>query len=105
MRIYSKKNKKIILRKRIKDYNIINNFNKYTPVNLPKPPIYNKDEFFTLSWFFKLNYCEAYIKYLDLLEYLSLPLIKSNNLIEVKIHRLCWWDIIFEVYEVENICQ
>ncbi|KAB7890285.1 hypothetical protein [Poseidonibacter ostreae] len=99
------KNKKIILRKRIKEYNIINNLNNHTPVELPRPPIYNKHDYLILSWFFKLRHDEAYIKYVDLLNYLSLPIKENIDFVEIKIHRLCWWDIIFEVYEVKNICQ
>jgi len=95
------KNRKIILRKRIKDENIIREFEILSEIKLPLPPLEVPIErhIKTLSWTFDLSRDKTMVIYKQLLTLFKLPLKSKNNILYCRIKRTCWYDITFEVYE------
>ena len=96
------KTNKIILRKRITNYTMIINFEKFTGMRLPLPPSELPIERHckVLTWTMDLTKDASIKKYKKLLELFDLPF-KDNNQDELffKMKRVCWWDVLFEVYE------
>ena len=96
------KTNKIILRKRITDHDMIINFEKLTGMKLPLPPLEIPAEKHckVLTWTMNLTKETSTKKYKELLELFDLPF-KINNQDELffKMKRVCWWDVLFEVYE------
>jgi len=99
------KGNKIILRKRIKDFEMISGFEKLSNIDLPHPPRDLPVEVHreVVSWMMDMTKEDSVKMYKKLLTLFELPF-KTNNASRLyfKLHRTCWYDVLFEVYDFEN---
>lgn len=95
------KTHKIVLRKRIKDYEMITGFEKLSNIKLPYPPqnIPVEENYKILTWSMDMTKASSIAEYKKLLQLFELPF-KTDDAerLYFRIKRLCWWDMLFEVY-------
>lgn len=100
------KGTKIVLRKRIQDHAVIKGFEKLSNMKLPHPPqdIPVEENYKALVWSMDMKRTSSIDEYKKILELFELPF-KTNGAdrLYFRIKRLCWYDILFEVYEIEKI--
>jgi len=92
----------IILRKRIQNEEIIKKFETLTKMKLPYPPleIPIKKHTQILTWEMDMTKESARNEYQKLVNLFELPFrTNSAKRLLFIVHRKCWYDILFEVYE------
>ena len=97
------KRNKIVLRKRIRNSSMINGFEKLANMKLPDPPkdIPVEEHRLVLTWSMDMTNVASRKAYKELVELFELPY-KTNGAkrLYFLMHRTCWWDVLFEVYEL-----
>jgi hypothetical protein len=95
---------RIVLRKRIRDYEMITEFEKLSNLKLPNPPldIPVEDHRLSLTWTMDMKKESSLKSYKKMLQLFNLPF-KTNGASRLwfVMRRDCWWDVLFSVYDLE----
>ena len=96
---------KIVLRKRILDHKMITGFEKISGIKLPHPPqeLPIEEHLQVTTWEMDMNNEKSVHRYKELLDLFDLPF-KTNgsSRLYFVMKRYCWWDVLFEVYEMDS---
>ncbi len=96
---------RIILRKRIKDHQMIKGFESLSGIKLPNPPLELpiEEHLQVLTWEMDMTKDSAVQEYKKILSLFNLPFRTDGaDCLHFFIKRYCWWDILFEVYKIEE---
>lgn len=96
---------RIVLRKRIKDHQMIKEFESLSRIKLPNPPLELpiEEHLQVLKWEMDMTKDSTVQEYKKLLSLFELPFKTDGaDRLHFVIKRYCWWDILFEVYKIEQ---